>query len=169
MYLNKAIICGNLTRDPEVKKLPSGNMVAAFSVATNRVWKDKDGKKHEEVEYHNLVCFGRQAEIVGEYLFKGSQCLIEGRIQTRSWEDSKSGDKKYRTEVIVEMLQLGNRPKDGGSDRPTRPSNAKQELDEAYPDEGRTTRPAKKNSHTGRVKTDIEYPEDDINPEDIPF
>jgi single stranded DNA-binding protein len=98
MYLNKAIIIGNLTRDPELKSLPSGIRVASFSVATNRVWKDKNGVKQENVDYHNVVVFGRQAEIVGQYLKKGGSVLVEGRMQTRSWDDA-SGVKKYRTEI----------------------------------------------------------------------
>lgn len=83
MYLNKAIIIGNLTRDPELKSLPSGIRVASFSVATNRVWKDKNGVKQENVDYHNVVVFGRQAEIVGQYLKKGGSVLVEGRMQTK--------------------------------------------------------------------------------------
>jgi single-strand DNA-binding protein len=85
MYLNKAILIGNLTKDPEMKSLPSGIKVSSFSVATNRVWKDKNGAKQESVDYHNIVVFGKQAEIVSQYLKKGSSILVEGRMQTRSW------------------------------------------------------------------------------------
>ncbi|KKR64879.1 MAG: Single-stranded DNA-binding protein [Parcubacteria group bacterium GW2011_GWB1_40_5] len=88
MYLNKAIIIGNLTRDPEVKAIPSGIKVASFGVATNRVWKDKNGVKQENVDFHNVVVFGRQAEICGQYLKKGGSVLVEGRMQTRSWDDA---------------------------------------------------------------------------------
>ncbi|MDR3558101.1 MAG: single-stranded DNA-binding protein, partial [Candidatus Pacebacteria bacterium] len=95
MYLNKAIVYGNLTRDPELKAIPTGSKVATFSVATNRVWKDKSGAKQEAVDYHNIVVFGRQAETVSQYLKKGSSALIEGRMQTRSW-DGTDGQKKYR-------------------------------------------------------------------------
>lgn len=109
MYLNKAIIIGNLTRDPELKALPSGSKVVNFSVATNRTWKDKDGAKQEDVEFHSVVAFGRTAELVAQYLKKGSQALVEGRIQTRSWE-GKDGEKKYRTEVVAESVQFGSRP-----------------------------------------------------------
>ena len=83
MYLNKAIIIGNLTRDPELKLLPSAVSVTSFGVATNRVYKDTDGNKKEEVEFHNVVVFGKQAETCNTYLKKGSQALIEGRLQTR--------------------------------------------------------------------------------------
>lgn len=108
MYLNKAIIIGNLTRDPELKALPSGVKVCAFSVATNRTWKDKEGKKQEAVEFHNLVAFSRTAELVGQYLKKGSQVLVEGRIQTRNWESD--GKKMYRTEIVAETVQFGAKP-----------------------------------------------------------
>lgn len=105
MYLNKAIIIGNLTRDPEVKALPSGVSVANFSVATNRNFKDKDGNKQEQVEYHNIVVFGAQAEPCGKYLKKGQKVSVEGRLQTRSWE--QDGVKKYATEIIADNVQFG--------------------------------------------------------------
>lgn len=108
MYLNQAIIYGNLTRDPELKALPSGQNVATMSVATNRTWNDKDGKKQEEVEYHNIVVFGKTAENCVKYLIKGSGLLVEGRLQTRSWD--KDGVKMYRTEIIAERVQFGTKP-----------------------------------------------------------
>src|SRR5574343_805751 len=108
MYLNKALIIGNLTRNPEMSSLPSGVRVASFSVATNRVWKDKNGVKQESADYHNVVVFGRQAEIVGQYMKKGSSILVEGRMQTRSWDDA-GGVKKYRTEIVADRLQFGPR------------------------------------------------------------
>jgi len=106
------MVYGNLTRDPELKSLPNGTAVANFSVATNRKWKDKDGQMQEDVEFHNIVVFGRQAETVSQYMKKGSAIFIEGRIQTRSWE-SDDGSKKYKTEIIAERTQFG--PKAGGS------------------------------------------------------
>jgi len=106
MYLNKVIIIGNLTRDPELKALPSGTQVCNFSVATNRTWK-KDGEKKEEVEYHNCVAFAKNAENINQYMRKGSQIAVEGRLQTRSWE--KDGSKHYRTEIMVESMQFGNK------------------------------------------------------------
>ncbi len=145
MYLNKAILIGNLTRDPEMKALPSGIQVTAFSIATNRVWKDKNGARQESADYHNIVTFGRQAETVAQYLKKGSSVLVEGRIQTRSW-DASDGTKKYRTEIVADRIQFGPR-REGVSASPESPSSkapAKEELDT------------------------IEYPEE-INPDDIPF
>jgi single-strand DNA-binding protein len=146
MYLNKAMIIGNLTRDPEIKALPSGIKVASFSVATNRVWKDKNGVKQENVDYHNVVVFGKQAEIVGQYMRKGSSILVEGRMQTRSWDDA-SGVKKYRTEVVVDRMQFG--PKREGGVAPSF-GGAPVEDDK-------------------KALDTIEYPEEEINPEDIPF
>ncbi len=107
MYLNKTFLYGNLTRDPELKAMTNGNKVCSFSVATNRIYKDSTGNKKEEVEYHNIVVFGRQAENCGLYLKKGQGVMVEGRIQTRSWEDKTSGEKKYRTEVIADAVQFG--------------------------------------------------------------
>ena len=145
MYLNKAIVIGNITRDPEIKALPSGIKVASFSVATNRVWKDKNGAKQENVDYHNIVVFGRQAEIVGQYMKKGSSILVEGRMQTRSWDDA-GGVKKYRTEIIADRIQFGPR-KEGGGDYSGKPAAGGDK----------------------KVMDTIEYPEEEINPEDIPF
>lgn len=148
MYLNKAMVIGNLTRDPEVKSLPSGVKVATFSVATNRVWKDKNGVKQENVDYHNIVVFGRQAEIVGQYMTKGSSILVEGRMQTRSWDDA-SGVKKYRTEIVADRLQFGPRKEGTGG--------------------GGYSAPAPAMEDDKKALDTIEYPEEEINPEDIPF
>ncbi len=147
MYLNKAIIVGNLTRDPEKKALPSGMGVTSFSVATNRVWL-KDGQKQEMTDYHNIVVFGRQADTCAQYLKRGQNVMVEGRIQTRSWDDA-AGKKNYRTEIVADRVQFG--PKAVGStSSPTSGNDAPQEA------------PADTGSQ-------IDYPEDDINPEDIPF
>jgi len=102
--LNKVLLIGNLGRDPEMRSLPSGQPVANFSLATSRKWKDRDGNRQEQTEWHNIVVFGKQAEIAGQYLTKGKQIYIEGRIQTRNWE--KDGVKHYRTEVICDNFQM---------------------------------------------------------------
>jgi len=151
MYLNKAIIIGNLTRDPEIKALPSGSKVCTFSIATNRSYKDKDGKKQEAVEFHNIVVFGKVAELVAQYLKKGSQALVEGRIQTRSWDDKATSTKKYRTEIVADTVQFGSRP--SGSAASSSPSST-----------------AKGGTAPGEAASDkIEYPTEEINPDDIPF
>jgi len=127
MNYNRAIIIGNITKDPELKALPSGGSVCNFSIATNRTWTDKaSGKKQEAVEFHNVVVFGRMADNVAQYIRKGSQLLVEGRIQTRSWE-GKDGKKNYRTEIVAESIQFGAKPRDEG--RPSSPLNEEQEID----------------------------------------
>lgn len=162
MYLNKAFIIGNLTRDPELKALPSGMTVTSFSVATNRVWKDKNGAKQEAADYHNIVVFGRQAETSAQYLKKGSNVLVEGRMQTRSW-DGSDGKKLYRTEVIADNIQFGTRAGDAGSTGSSGFGGASN---------GGQSSSAKKADDQGNALNQldsIEYPEEEINPEDIPF
>lgn len=151
MYLNKVFLIGNLTRDPEVKAIPTGAKVCSFGVATNRVWMDKTGKKQEAVEFHNVVVFGRQAETSGQYLKKGQQVMIEGRLQTRSW-DGQDGKKNYRTEIVADRVQFGQKVGGGGG----APSSAPKEVAGAS------------GPHEQPVPS-IQYPEEDINPEDIPF
>lgn len=146
MYINKAFIYGNLTRDPELRSLPSGIQVANFSVATNRVWKDKEGQKQESAEFHNVVVFGRQAETAAQYLKKGSGVFVEGRLQTRSWE--QDGQKKYRTEIVADRVQFGPRGANtGGGAAPSESDGGQQ-------------------APSG---DSINYPDEDINPDDIPF
>ncbi len=161
MYLNKALVIGNLTRDPEVKALPSGVNVTSFSVATNRVWTDKNGAKQENVDFHNIVVFGKQAENVGKYLKKGSSVLVEGRMQTRSW-DATDGTKKYRTEIIADRVQFG--PRSGGASSAGGASSGASGASSAGSKGGK----ADKVDTAEQIDT-IEYPSEDINPEDIPF
>ena len=106
MNLNKVFLIGRVTRDIELKSLPSGQTVANLGLATNRVYVDKNGERKEETEFHNVVVYGRQAEICKQYLNKGSLVLIEGRLRTRNW-DTPSGEKRYMTEIIAERIQLG--------------------------------------------------------------
>lgn len=142
MYLNKSYILGNLTRDPEMKALPSGSNVTTFSMATNRFYKDQQGNKKEAVEFHNIVVFGRQAETSNQYLKKGQSVLVEGRIQTRSWDDKDSGQKRYRTEIVADSIQFG--PKAGGANTTTQDNTPIEDT------------------------SNIDYSED-VNPDDIPF
>jgi single-strand DNA-binding protein len=157
MYINKAMIYGNLTRDPEMRALPNGTPVTSFSVATNRVYKDKSGVRQESVDYHNVVVFGRQAETVNQYLRKGSPAFVEGRIQTRSWDD-KEGKKQYRTEIVADTIQFG--PKGGGM------TGAVSGGEHAAGMSAKSTKSAPRDE--APLDT-IEYPDEDINPEDIPF
>jgi len=113
--LNKVMLIGNLGKDPEVKYTPSGVPVAKFSLATNERYKDKGGEWQDRTEWHNIVAWQRLAEIVGEYVKKGSKIYIEGRIQTSSWEDKQSGEKKYRTEIVAnDLVLLSGRSDTGG-------------------------------------------------------
>jgi single-strand DNA-binding protein len=157
MYLNKVQLIGNLTRDPELKSLPSGVKVTSFSLATNRTWKDANGAKQDATEFHNLVAFAKPAELIAQYMKKGSSMYAEGRIQTRSWDDKTSGEKKYRTEIVVENFQFG--PRGGAPSGPSSPGAS-----DSYP----TSKPATTAKKEDNLDT-IEYPQDDMNPEDIPF
>ncbi len=151
MNINKAFLFGNLTRDPELKSLPSGTKVASFAVATNRTWKDKNGAKQEDVTFHNVVAFGKQAEVITQYLKKGNSIFVEGRIANRSWDD-KDGVKKYRSEIILENFQFGPSAKGGTFSGSSTLTN--------------TEAPAK--GKMPEMDT-IEYPSEEINPDDIPF
>ena len=142
------MIYGNLTRDPELKALPSGMNVCSFSIATNRVYNDRDGKRQESVDYHNVVVFGKQADTTHKYLKKGSGAYVEGRMQTRSWD--KDGVKHYRTEVVAERVQFG--PRTGGGDGGGTPAST-----------------GGNNPQDSAIPPAPEYPEEDINPDDIPF
>src|SRR3978361_1881549 len=115
--VNKVILIGNLGADPEVRYMPSGDAVANLRIATTENWKDKAGEKQEKTEWHRVAFFGKLAEIAGEYLKKGSQVYVEGRLQTRKWQD-KDGAEKYTTEIVADRMQmLGSRGGSGGGDR----------------------------------------------------
>ena len=163
MYLNKAFIFGNLTRDPEKRALPSGVAVANFAVATNRTWKDKNGVKQEDVQYHNVVAFGVQADLIAQYLRKGSSIFVEGRMQTRSW-DAPDGTKKYRTEIVTDNFQFG--PKHDSSTGSTGSWQASSGL--AGEGASPSSAPKAPANQPPELET-IQYPEEEINPDDIPF
>ncbi len=154
MYLNKVTLYGNLTRDPELKALPGGQQVASFGLATNRTFKNKEGQQQEQSEFHNIVAFGRTAEVMGQYLKKGRPAYIEGRIQTRSWD--KDGVKQYRTEIVVDTFQFGpqaagERGGAGVGANTQAPAGTTSNEAPAFGGEA------------------IQYPDEEINPEDIPF
>jgi single-strand DNA-binding protein len=145
MNLNKVFILGRLTADPILRATPSGQQVASFSVATNRAWNDKNGQKQEAVEYHNIVVWGRQAEVAGKFLNKGGLVLVEGSMQTRGWQD-KQGQNRKTTEIIADRIQLGPRPL--GDKRPATSDTGNAAAAEAIPT--------------------IEV-EEDVKAEDLPF
>ncbi len=151
MYLNKVMLYGNLTSDPDLKSLPNGNKVISFGLATNRSYKDQSGTKKEVAEFHNVVAFGKLAEVFAQWLKKGKPVYIEGRIQTRSWEDQNGGGKKYRTEIVAENFQFGPTTKSGDFNTSTTNTTEKESV--LKEDEFDT----------------IDYGDIDINPDDIPF
>lgn len=149
MNLNKIFLIGRLTRDPESRTLPSGQNVSNFGLATNRVWMNENREKQEQTEFHNIAAFGKLADICSQYLTKGSLVLIEGRIQTRNWQDQNGGT-KYRTEIIAERLQMG--PKSSGQKGPAKKTE--------------TTEPAIEQIEEIQIE---EGPGDEVKTEDIPF
>ncbi|MCK5320905.1 single-stranded DNA-binding protein [Candidatus Parcubacteria bacterium] len=156
MNLNKAMIIGNLTRDPELKTIPNGTPVATFGVATNRVWTDQAGQKQEKVEFHNIVAWRRLAEICGQYLKKGAKIYIEGRLETRDWV-GQDGVKRYRTEIVAGNMIMLDRAGSGGggsfpSEAPPAPSEANEPVIES-------------NELAGNQQPE----EDEIKVENIPF
>lgn len=161
MNFNRAIIVGNVTRDIDLKTLPSGQSVVNFSVATNRIYTDKSGSKQQTVEFHNIVAFGKLADICGRYLNKGKMVLVEGRIQTRSWQ-AQDGSKRYRTEIIMENMQLG--PRGGASGDNTSGGNAGQVSPASSPDEQIPVIDADENMNFGN-----EDEQSGVNVKDIPF
>ena len=152
--VNKVILIGNLGADPETRYLPSGDAVTNIRIATTEAWKDKDGNKQEATEWHRIAFFGRQAEIAGEYLKKGSQVYIEGRLQTRKWTD-KEGQERYTTEIRADrMTMLGSRSGMGGGGAA---------MDDAPEDRGGSSRPR---SQPAASKSGGKF--DDLE-DDIPF
>lgn len=113
--VNKVILIGNLGRDPEVRHTPGGAPVATFSIATNEAWNTREGQREERTEWHRVVAFGKLAEICGQYLKKGKQVYVEGRLQTRSWDD-RDGNKRYTTEVVANTMTMLGRAGEGSSD-----------------------------------------------------
>lgn len=162
MNLNKAMIIGNVVRDPEMRTTPSGQNVSSFSVATNRVWNDTNGQKQERAEFHNVVAWRRLAEISNQYLKKGSKVYIEGRLQTRSWDDP-NGVKRYRTEIIAEnmiMLDRAGSAPSGGDFSASQPSSDNTPVIDVNED--------KMPSNSSDTKSN-DSDEEEISIEDIPF
>ncbi|MBT4516954.1 MAG: single-stranded DNA-binding protein [Candidatus Komeilibacteria bacterium] len=157
MNLNKAMVIGNVVRDPEMRTTPTGHNVTSYSIATNRVWNDTNGQKQERAEFHNIVAWRRLAEISNQYLKKGSKVYIEGRLQTRSWDDP-NGVKKYRTEIIAEnmiMLDRAGSAPSGGDFNTEQPSMDKTPVVDV--------------NQTSTPKPSSDSSEEEISIEDIPF
>ena len=162
MNVNKAILVGRVTRDPEIRTTPGGQSVATISLATNNFWTDKSGTKQEKTEFHNVVLWGRLAEIAGQYLTKGQECFIEGRLQTREYT-AKDGSTRRITEIVGETMQLGNRAQGQGSSQGGTPRNTSP-----------TERPNNNQSAPAPVEEEIptinlDDEKDEIKIEDVPF
>ncbi len=183
MNLNKVFIIGNLTSDPELRTTPSGQSVCNFRMATNRIWNDRDtGQQQQKTEYHSIVAWRRLAEIASQFLNKGSLVLIEGRLETRNWQDP-AGNKRYRTEIIAERMQLGPKgfSKQGfkssapAPEEEQKPSEAQEEIpiieeDAGLANEEKNKDSSNQNSQEQEKKKIIEPPEpDEIDVKEIPF
>lgn len=167
MNLNKVFIAGNLTRDPELRQIASGQAVCTVGIATNRFYQDKSGQRQQQTEFHSVVFWGKQAELVNQYLKKGSTVLVEGRLQTRSWDDQQ-GQKRSRTEIVAELVQFGPRPSGGGmggGSRQDDDTNSGYSRDGA----GRSHPPAGGQPMDDTPIIDVADDEGGINVEDIPF
>ena len=160
MNINKAILVGRLTRDPEVRTTTSGQTVTSISLATNRFWKDKNGQKQDQTEFHNVVLWGRLGEIAGQYLTKGQEAYIEGRLTTRKYT-GKDGIEKRTTEIVAENMQLGSRAGQGGGQGTG--SYAKPAVAPTSPAQNQA--PAVEEIPT----IDLDAEEDEVRIEDVPF
>lgn len=165
MNLNKTFVLGNVTRDPESRSLPSGQPVVNFGLATNRFYTDQQGQKKQDTEFHNVVVFGKLADIASRYLTKGSLVLIEGRIKTRNWMNAQNV-KQYRTEIIAESLQLGPRGMSGGSQNRPNPAPSTQNPT-PKPDDIPIIE--ENQMPQGNFVTEEPGKEDEIDVKDIPF
>ncbi|MEK7138417.1 MAG: single-stranded DNA-binding protein [Patescibacteria group bacterium] len=164
MNLNKVFVLGRITADPVLRTTPGGQSVLSFSIATNRVWNDKNGAKQESTEFHNIVVWGRQAEVGGQYLSKGGLVLVEGHLQTRSWTDKQGGQRKT-TEIICERMQFGPRSAGGGTPGASKsfaPSGSQNNPTSEAPSNG----PAPEEIPVIDIDSEIK---EDIKPEDLPF
>ena len=171
MFLNKVIIVGRLVRDPELKTVGDGTPITTFPVATNRTWKDKNGIKQEAVDFHNVIVFKKQAEDIAKYLTKGQQVLVEGRLQTKTYNDPQNGSKRYWTEIVAERVQFGLKAyRDGaeggeevvdvdtGKKKPYIAPQRQRQAPAVVAPGGQRTSPDQ-----------IDYPTEEIDPDDIPF
>ncbi len=157
MNLNKAMVVGRLTQDLELKTTPTGQQVLSFSLASNRSWKDQSGAKQEKTEFHNIVAWGKPAEIIAQYAVKGQELYADGRLETRNWEDKETGKKMYRTEIVLENFQFGSKPGGAGG------GSYDGGMSQSAPAATATAAPAAKPEPT------IDYPDNEIDPDDIPF
>ncbi len=158
MNVNKVILVGRLTRDPEVRNTPTGQSVANISMATNRFWKDKAGQRQDKTEYHNIILWGRLSEIAGQYLVKGQECFIEGRLETRKYT-GKDGVERRTTEIVAENMQLGSKAQgaSGSYNRPAAPATQPTNMTE-QPEQAESI-----------PTINLDEEQDEVRIEDVPF
>lgn len=153
MSLNQAQIIGNLTKEPDVRQTPNGSTVATFTVATNYTWKDSNGQKQEKAEFHNIVAWGKLAEICQSYLNKGQKVYIQGRLQTRDWE-AEDGSRRYKTEIIADNMIMLSSASSSPNSRTTEPQNISEPVAQA---------------NNQSPKEDFSKSDDEISIDDLPF
>lgn len=173
MNLNKVYLIGRLASDPEFRTTPSGQEVANLRMVTNRIWNDQSGQRNESPEFHSVVVWGRLAQIANQYLNKGSIVMIEGRLQTRSWE-GQDGVKRYRTEVVAENLQLGPKKREaGGADQPFSANQPAERAGDSKNKEGLSSQASAKEEipivNENEPPSDSEIEEEEIKLKDVPF
>jgi len=171
MNFNKAIIIGRVTRDPEIRTTPNGQTVASIGVASNRVWNSNTGERQEKTEFHNIVAWGKLAEICGQYLVKGQLVLFEGRLETKTWE-GQDGAKKSRTEIVAENMQMGPkaRSQEGGASPYQNRENAQSAPENNPQSNERTVQTEPQNKQSDNNQNNKENNnEEEIKIEDIPF
>lgn len=162
MNVNKAIVIGRLTRDPEVRTTPSGQTVTNFSVATSNKWKGQDGQMNEKTEFHNVVAWGKRGEVIGQYMQKGQEIYVEGRLETRSWDDKDTNKKMYRTDIILDNFEFGAKA-GGGSSQGSFQQN--QNNNQATPQNNQNN--AVKEEEIPTINLDEE--QDEVKIENVPF
>jgi single-strand DNA-binding protein len=163
MSLNKVQLIGNLTRDPEMRQIPGGQVVTSFGLATNLSWTDQSGQRQDKPEFHNIVAWRKLAEICGQYLKKGSKCYIEGRLQTRSWE-AEDGSKRYKTEIVADnMIMLDKKGEVSGNSAPAMQS------DHAGLDQQNYSSQEPEPQPTAEAGSAPQQKEDEVTVDDLPF
>ena len=164
MNVNKAIIIGRLTRDPEVRTTPSGQTVTNFSVATSNKWKGQDGQMNEKTEFHNVVAWGKRGEVIGQYFTKGQEIYVEGRLETQSWDDKDSGKKMYRTEINLDNFEFGAKAGAGGGSSQGNQNN--------YQKNQNNNQPAPQNKAVAEEEIptiNLDEEQDEVKIENVPF
>ena len=160
MNVNKAIIVGRLTRDPEKRTTPSGTTITNFSVATSSKWKGQDGQQNEKTEFHNVIAWGKRGEVIAQYMIKGQEIYVEGRLETSTWDDKETGKKMYRTEIVMENFEFGSKPAGAGGGQNNYNNAEQNQAPAASPEQP-------KEEEIPTINLDDEA--DEVKIEDVPF